>query len=155
LPQSGLAFHPAGWEAVVVCSHALTTGWPNGSDRMSAIPLISIVDDDDSVREAVLGLVTSLGYAAVDFRTAAGFLESADRRRTSCLIADVCMPGMGGLELHQHLVRCGTPIPTLLMTAHADGPVRARALKAGVRFYMSKPLGPEALLVCIRVALAG
>jgi FixJ family two-component response regulator len=122
---------------------------------MSAIPLVSIVDDDDSVREAVLGLVKSLGYAAVDFRSAACFLGSKERRRTACLIADVRMPGMSGLELHQHLVRCGTRIPTLLMSAHADGSARAQALKAGVRFYMFKPLGPDELLLCLRTAMPG
>jgi FixJ family two-component response regulator len=129
--------------------------WPNESECMPAIPLVSIVDDDDSVREAVLCLVKSLGYAAVDFCSAACFLESEERQRTACLIADVRMPGMSGLELHQHLVRCGTSIPTVLMTAHADAAARAQALKAGVRFYMFKPLGPDELLLCLRTTMAG
>jgi FixJ family two-component response regulator len=127
----------------------------NESYCMSAIPLVSIVDDDDSVREAVLCLVKSLGYAAVDFRSAACFLASGERQRTACLIADVRMPGMSGLELHQHLVRCGTPIPTVLMTAHADASARIQALKAGVHFYMFKPLGPDELLLCLRRSMAG
>lgn len=120
---------------------------------MSDHPLISIVDDDESAREAVAGLVRSLGFVAAEFESAADFLKSDHRSRTACLIADVRMPGMTGPELYSHLMASGTPIPTVLMTAYADEAAHARALKAGIRCYLAKPLKPDKLLACIRSAI--
>jgi len=117
---------------------------------MSDHTLISIVDDDKSAREAVTGLVRSLGFVAAEFESAADFLKSDHLSRTACLIADVRMPGMTGPELDNYLTASGTPIPTVLITAYPDETVRARALKAGVRCYLAKPLEPEELLTCIR-----
>ena len=121
---------------------------------MSATPLIAIVDDDDSARDATLSLVRALGFAASGFRSAADYLGSGDMSQTACLIADVRMPGMSGPELYRHLVASGTPIPTVLVTAYPENSTRARALKAGVGWYLAKPLEPDELLGCIRSALA-
>jgi FixJ family two-component response regulator len=121
---------------------------------MSANLLISIVDDDESARDAVVGLVRALGFTAAEFQSATDFLKSSHLLQTACLITDMRMPGMTGLELYRHLIAVGTPIPTVLVTAYPDEAVRARALKAGIRCYLAKPLEPDALLGCIRSALA-
>jgi CheY-like chemotaxis protein len=94
--------------------------------------VIAIVDDDQSVREALTSLVRSLGYGAIAFECAEDLLNSKRRRRVSCLIADVQMPGMTGPELHHRLVSSGEPIPTVLITAFPDARARERALQAGV-----------------------
>ena len=91
-------------------------------------PLISVVDDDESMREALRGLMKSLGYTAEAFASAEEFLSSLQVPLTSCLIADVQMPGMSGLELHRHLVASGKTIPTILITAYPDDSLRNRAL---------------------------
>ncbi len=115
--------------------------------------LISIVDDDESVREAAKGLMRSLGFAAETFGSAEDFLKSNHLHRVSCLIADVQMPGMTGLDLHTHLAASGKPLPTVLITAYPDDRVRARALKAGVICYLAKPFAEKDLLTCIGLAL--
>lgn len=120
---------------------------------MSANLLISIIDDDESAREAVVGLVRALGFTTTEFQSAADFLKSSHLLQTACLIADMRMPGMTGLELYRHLIAAGTPIPTVLVTAYPDEAVRARALKAGIRCYLAKPLEPDELLACIRSAI--
>ena len=118
-----------------------------------AKPLISIVDDDESMREAIKGLMRSLGYRVEAVASAPEFLSSPHVRRTSCLIADMQMPGMTGLELHQRLSISGKPIPTILITAYPDDGVRERALSAGVVGYLSKPFEEDDLLACVRSAL--
>ena len=116
-------------------------------------PQISVVDDDESMREAIRGLMRSLGYSAQAFRSAEEFLTSRQVLHTSCLIADVQMPGMTGLELHRHLVALGKTIPTILITAYPDDSVRERALGDGVVGYLSKPFDENDLLACIRSSL--
>jgi FixJ family two-component response regulator len=116
-------------------------------------PLISIVDDDESIREAAIGLMKSLGYTAEAFACAEDFLGSLQVRRTSCLIADVNMPGMSGLDLYRQLLNAGNPIPTILITAFPDDRVRQRALSAGVICYLSKPFDEGDLLSCLDSAL--
>jgi len=118
-----------------------------------AKPLISIIDDDESMREAIKGLMRSLGYRVEAVASAQEFLSSRHVRRTSCLIADMQMPGMTGLELYQRLSTSGKPIPTILITAYPDDGVRERALSAGVVGYLSKPFEEDDLLACIRSAL--
>jgi len=115
--------------------------------------LISIVDDDESVREAAKGLMKSLGYAAEKFPSAEDFLQSQQAPRTACLIADVNMPGMSGLDLHRHLSTSGKRIPTILITAYPDNGVSDRALNAGVICYLSKPFDEGDLVSCIHSAL--
>jgi FixJ family two-component response regulator len=116
-------------------------------------PLISIVDDDESLRKATKGLMRALGFLAETFASAEEFLKFDRLRSTDCLIADVQMPGMSGLELHRRLVATGESIPTILITAYPDDSMRARALEAGVICYLAKPFSKDRLLVCINSAL--
>jgi FixJ family two-component response regulator len=116
-------------------------------------PVISIVDDDPSVREGALDLVKAMGFFAEAFERAEDFLKSKHVHNTSCLIADVRMPGMTGLELHNRLVGSGNIIPTILITAFPDDRDRARALQAGVICYLAKPFNGDDLLACIHSAL--
>jgi FixJ family two-component response regulator len=115
--------------------------------------LISVVDDDESMREAIRGLMKSLGYTAVAFTSAEEFLSSCQIPRTSCLITDVQMPGITGLELHHRLLAAGKIIPTILITAYPDDSARERALGDGVVSYLSKPFDENDLLTCIRSSL--
>jgi FixJ family two-component response regulator len=112
--------------------------------------LISIVDDDELVRDALGRLMKANGYLAQTFESAASLLNSEDLARTDCLITDVQMPGMSGLELHGSLTAAGMPIPTIVITGHPDEAARVRALEAGVRGYFTKPIGVAELLQCIR-----
>jgi FixJ family two-component response regulator len=115
--------------------------------------LVSIVDDDQPFRESMRKLVKLLGYTVEAFPSAAAFLASHFLPETACLVADVQMPGMTGVELHGRLVDLGYPIPTILMTAFFDELTRDRALKAGVLCYLSKPVDDEELEECLRSAL--
>jgi FixJ family two-component response regulator len=115
--------------------------------------LISIVDDDQPFRESMRKLVTLLGYTVEAFPSAADFLASRLLPQTACLVADVHMPGMTGVELHGRLIKLGYAIPTILVTAYPDEVVRDRALKDGVAYYLSKPLDDEDLEQCLRSAL--
>lgn len=123
------------------------------SRGMSNKPIISIVDDDPSVLEATMDLLNSVGFPVETFPRAEEFLNSQHLHSTCCLIADVQMPGISGLELHVHLLRFGLAIPTILITAYADEAERTRALKAGVFCYLIKPFAESELLACIRSAL--
>ena len=120
---------------------------------MSNRTLISIVDDDQPFRESMRKLVTLLGYAVEEFPSAADFLASRVVPETACLVADIHMPGMTGIELYGHLVKMGYTIPTILVTAYPDEVVRDRALKDGVVCYLSKPVDDEDLERCLRSAL--
>jgi len=115
--------------------------------------LISIVDDDQPFRESMRKLVMLLGYTVEEFPSAADFLTSHFVTETGCLVADVHMPGMTGLELYARLVKLGHAIPTILVTAYPDEVVRDRALKDGVVCYLGKPLDDEDLERCLRLAL--
>jgi FixJ family two-component response regulator len=116
-------------------------------------PVIAIVDDDQSVREALTSLVRSMGYAAIAFECAEDLLKSKRRSSVSCVIADVQMPGMTGLELYCRLSASAKPIPTVLITAYPEDGARERALAAGVIGYLSKPFDEDDLLACVRSAL--
>ena len=116
--------------------------------------LISIVDDDQYFRESMRRLLMSLGYTVEAFPSAAAFLASRLLAETACLIADVHMPGLTGVELHRHLVDAGHVIPTILITAFPDEIVRDRALKQGVTCYLGKPVDADHLDRCLRAALA-
>jgi len=115
--------------------------------------VISIVDDDPSVREGTMDLLNSLGFIAVAFMRADEFLQFDRLYSSCCLIADVQLPGMTGLELYEHLVGSGRTIPTILITAFPDDEDRARALRAGVTCYLTKPFSEKELTACIRSAL--
>src|ERR1700730_17973009 len=105
------------------------------------------------MREAINGLMRSVGYRVAAVASAREFLSSRHVHRTSCLIADMQMPGMTGLELHRHLSASGKPMPTGMITAYTDDGVRERAWSAGVIGYLSKPFEEDDLLACIRSAL--
>jgi FixJ family two-component response regulator len=115
--------------------------------------LISIVDDDRPYRESIRKLLVLMGYTVEAFPTAADFLASRVLTETACLVTDVNMPGMTGVELHRHLVDAGYAIPTILVTAYPDEVVRDQALKDGVVCYLSKPVDDDHLERCLRSAL--
>lgn len=116
-------------------------------------PVISIVDDDQSVRAGTMDLIEAMGFIAETFQSAEDFLNCQELQRTSCLIADVQMPGMTGLELHDRLVKSGTAIPTILITAFPNEEEGVRALHTGVVGYLTKPFSDSELLACIQSAL--
>jgi FixJ family two-component response regulator len=125
--------------------------WPEAA--MAKRGLISIVEDDEPFRESMRKLMTALGYTTEAFPSAANFLASPLVAETACLVADVQMPGMTGVELHRHLVDAGFAIPTILVTAYPDEVVRNRALKDGVVCYLDKPVDDDHLERCLRCAL--
>jgi FixJ family two-component response regulator len=120
---------------------------------MRSAPLISIVDDDESMRESTKGLVRSLGYQAETFASAEDFLQSDSVDGTSCLIADVQMPGLSGLDLQRDLIGRGVRLPTIFITAFPEEGTRDRALKAGAAGFLDKPFSEESLLRCLDTAL--
>ena len=115
--------------------------------------LVSVVEDDQFFRELMRRLMRSLGYSVEAFPSAADFLASPLLVETACLIADVHMPAMTGLELHRQLIAEGHAIPTILVTAYPDDDVRARALNEGVVCYLRKPVDEKHLMRCLRAAL--
>jgi FixJ family two-component response regulator len=116
--------------------------------------MISIIDDDESVREATNGLVRSLGYATATFASAEEFLGSARVTETSCLITDVQMKGLSGVELQSRLISDGHQVPIVFMTAFPDARIRTRVMQAGAVGFLSKPFEDESLIACLDRALA-
>jgi FixJ family two-component response regulator len=121
--------------------------------RETGLPTISIVDDDESSLEAMKSLVKSLRFTVEAFSSALDFLASPHAHATDCLIADINMPRMTGVELHRHLVRSGNLIPTILVTAYPDDGIQASAMAEGVLCFLSKPVDASSLLACVRLAL--
>src|ERR1700730_4428336 len=115
-------------------------------------PLVASVDDDESSRNTTKDLLESAGFSAAAFARAARLLKSRRLSQVSCLIADMRMPKMTGLELHQHLVASDRAIPTILMTAYPDARAQAQAIKANVVCYLIKPFAADELLACVRCA---
>jgi FixJ family two-component response regulator len=115
--------------------------------------MISIVDDDACVLTAVEGLVRSLGYPAVTFTSAEDFLGSNHVNDTSCLISDVHLPGLSGVELHRRLLDDGFAAPTIFVSGLADDATRREALAAGAVGFLSKPFGQKSLIDCLKTAL--
>ncbi len=115
--------------------------------------LVAIVDDDDLMRSALQGLLKAVGLPAQAFVSAEEFLESGEQHHTSCLIADIRMPGMSGLELQAKLNAEHCRIPTIFITAHGDTKMRMQALRAGAVEFMAKPFDDEVLLENVRAAL--
>jgi FixJ family two-component response regulator len=115
--------------------------------------LVAIVDDDDAVRIALEGLLRSAGLTARAFESAENFLESGQQLQTACLITDIRMPGMSGLELQAKLNADRCRIPIVFITAHGDAQMRMQALRAGAVEFLAKPFNDEALLETVRVAL--
>lgn len=121
---------------------------------MPTVPVISIIDDDVSVRIAISRLVRSLGYLPHAFVSADDFLKSQHINDTSCVIADVQMPGMTGIELQSFLRAQGSSVPIIFITAFPEESTRAQALKGGAVGFLSKPFDGTKLIECIDSALA-
>ena len=119
----------------------------------SKTKLVAIVDDDDSMRSALLGLLKVLGLEARAFASGEEFLESGQQHQTACLITDIRMPGMSGLELQAKLNAERCKIPTIFITAHGDAKMRMQALRAGAVEFLAKPFDDEALLTSVQAAL--
>jgi FixJ family two-component response regulator len=115
--------------------------------------LISVVDDDESVRRTTTLLIESFGFRAAAFESAEGFLRSGQLHDTACLIVDVQMPGMNGLQLQSHLAAEGCGIPIIFITAYDDKESRRRAMQAGAVAFLGKPFSDEQLLQTIRSTL--
>ena len=115
--------------------------------------VVSIVDDDDLMRGALQGLLKAVGLPARAFASAEEFLESGQQHDTACLIADIRMSGMSGLELQARLNAERIRIPTIFITAHGDERMRLQALRAGAVEFMAKPFDNKALLESVRAAL--
>jgi FixJ family two-component response regulator len=115
--------------------------------------LVAIVDDDESVRIALQGLMKAVGLPATTFASAEEFLDSGQYRQTACLITDIRMPGISGLELQAKLNSENCRIPTIFITAHGDARVRMQALRSGAVEFLAKPFNDDALLESVRVAL--
>jgi FixJ family two-component response regulator len=120
-----------------------------GTVGVSATSILSVVDDDTSVREALNSLLTSVGYRVEAFASAEDFLQSGDPQHTACLILDIQMPGMSGLELQHQMATANWRIPILFVTAHDDEAVRRGALQTGVAGCLRKPFSEEALLAAV------
>jgi len=115
--------------------------------------MVAVIDDDESVRTAVQELLRSAGVPARSFASAEDFLKSGQQRQTGCLIADIRMPGMSGLELQAKLNADRFKIPTIFITAHGDEKMRMQALRTGAVEFLAKPFDDEALLERVRAAL--
>jgi FixJ family two-component response regulator len=117
------------------------------------IKLVAIVDDDDSVRSALHGMLKAVGVPTLTFASAEEFLRSSQQHQTACLIVDIRMPGLSGLELQAKLNAEHCRIPIIFITAHGDAQMRMQALRAGAVEFLTKPFDDEALLKTVRAAL--
>jgi FixJ family two-component response regulator len=113
-----------------------------------------VIDDDESVRESVVGLIESVGHSVTFFRSAEEFLDSAEINTVACMIVDVRLPGISGLELFSQMRANQRLIPTVFITAHADARVRRQAIEAGSIAFLYKPFQSDVLLDAVRAALA-
>jgi len=120
---------------------------------MANASLVSVVEDDRFFRESMRRLMRSMGYTVEAFASAADFLASRRLAETACLIADVHMPAMSGIELYRHLVDAGHAIPTILVTAYPNEVDRVRALNDGVVCYLRKPVDEQHLKRCLGAVL--
>jgi FixJ family two-component response regulator len=118
------------------------------------VPLVAVVDDDESVRASVGSLVRSIGRTALTFASAEAFLGSAEAEATGCLIADIQMPGMNGLELQETLVTQGRRLPIIFITAWPEDRIRQQVLASGALCMLSKPCDSDALVNYIETALS-
>jgi FixJ family two-component response regulator len=120
---------------------------------LAQAPVISIIDDDDSVRKSTSRLIRSLGFIAHTFASAKDFLDSPHLTGSGCLIVDVQMPGMTGIELQQLLRTQGHSVPIIFISAFPDKSIKEQALEGGALGFLGKPFRPAALIECINVAL--
>jgi FixJ family two-component response regulator len=121
---------------------------------MPEAPLVAVVDDDPSILSATHHLLKAAGFLAATFESAESFLTSPLHRVAACLVADMRMAGMSGIELHRQLAAAGRVVPTVIITASMDDVMRLRPQDAGIACYLRKPFPAEDLLACVRSALA-
>ena len=119
----------------------------------SSSQLVSIVDDDESLRRSLRNLLASAGFRVETFASAEAFLQSIHKEQTGCLVLDLRMPGMNGFDLLRHLSGTGSRIPAIILTAHGDDEARQQSLQAGAVAFLSKPFNGKALLDAVRTAL--
>jgi two-component system, LuxR family, response regulator FixJ len=124
------------------------------TETQTKIGIIAIVDDDEPLREALGSVMKAAGFTINTFATAEEFLESAALDETACLILDVRLPGMSGIELQQRLAELKSPIPIIFVTAHGDESLRDLVMKSGAAGFLNKPVRSDALLREIYSALA-
>ncbi|MEA2775371.1 MAG: hypothetical protein QOF90_777 [Acetobacteraceae bacterium] len=128
-------------------------GSASGRPVLSTLSVISVIDDDASVRTATDNLLSSHGYLVHTFASAEAFLQSARLGDSSCVVADVQMPPMSGLDLLTHMRTRGYTVPFIFITAFPEESVRARALKAGAICFLAKPFAAPALINCVEAAV--
>src|SRR5256712_9124925 len=116
-------------------------------------PAVSVVDDDESLRRSLRNLLRSVGFGVETFASAEEFLGSAQRENTRCLVLDLRLTGMSGLDLLQHLAVADSRIPAVILTAHGDEETRRRSLEAGAVAFLDKPFHSDALLDAVRAVL--
>jgi len=121
--------------------------------QLTRVPLISIIDDDESVRIALASLVRSLGLTASGFASAEDFLKSPDLQGTACVITDVQMPGMTGIELQNLLIQQGRRLPIIFITAFPEERIQQRLLAAGAAGFLIKPFDGQTMIECLNAAL--
>ena len=125
----------------------------NANLRVTGAPMIHIVDDDASFRTAISRLLKVSGYEVADYESATSFLRAIENARPGCILLDVQMPTLGGLQLQQELAKLSHSWPIIFMTGHGDIPTSVRAIKAGAEDFLSKPVSKETLLEAIERAL--
>jgi FixJ family two-component response regulator len=122
---------------------------------VSAAPLVAIIDDDESLRLALVGLVRSLGYESSGFASAEEFLSSGAVDDSSCIVTDIQMPGMSGIELKHHLAQHNIMMPVVMITARPDPTLEEKARAAGAVGFLKKPFEASALIACLDGAVGG
>ena len=116
--------------------------------------VVCVIDDDPSLRRSLKNLLTSVGFPVETFLSAEAFLDSVHRQKTGCVVLDLRMPGMNGLDLLSHLAAAGSRIPVIVLTAHGDDESRRRSLEAAAVAFLKKPVPSATLLDAVRAALA-
>lgn len=121
---------------------------------MAEAPLVHVVDDDEAVRDSLSLLLESAGFSVRTYDSATAFLKALPNRATGCVLTDVCMPDLDGLELQRRLTQLGVGLPVIVMTGHGDVPIAVEALKAGAADFLEKPFDDTQLLAAVSSALA-
>jgi FixJ family two-component response regulator len=133
--------------------HYLLFGSATKEGTVSKVPVVAVVDDNEAFRRATMSFIRSLGYAVIQFASAEAFLKSDCLHETDCLISDVQMPGMNGVELQGKLIAQGHHLPIIFMTAFPEIRARTQALAAGAIGFLAKPFNDGMLIACLNKAL--
>ena len=159
MQRADVRIHPHNFQAVLQDSYqgmiapSFAKRYVAAMGTQEKVKMVAIVDDDDLMRSALQGMLKSVGLPSQAFASAEEFLKSGQHQQTACLIADICMTGMSGLELQAKLNAEHCMIPTIFITAHGDARMRMQALRAGAVEFMAKPFDDGVLLESIRAAL--